>query len=214
MKMIKLALLGLVLITSYNCKENKKESEKNIDEVELVSSEKFSLVQDSIKVSFTAYKTSEKLPVGGQFTKINITNSNSSSTIKGALKGTSFSIPVSSLFTNDATKTRDPKILEFFFGVLENTELISGVFNLSESGQPSIDVTLNGKTENIVLEGEKTSELSYIFKGVMNLEDWDALAAVSSLNKACEALHTGEDGVSKTWSEVAVQAEVLLQKGE
>jgi hypothetical protein len=37
----------------------------------------------------------------------------------------------------------------------------------------------------------------------MNLENWDALAAVASINKACEALHTGKDGISKTWSEAA-----------
>ena len=46
----------------------------------------------------------------------------------------------------------------------------------------------------------------------MNLENWDGLAAVASINKACEALHTGADGVSKTWSEVAVHADVLLNK--
>jgi hypothetical protein len=50
------------------------------------------------------------------------------------------------------------------------------------------------------------------FDGVMNLENWDALAAVASINKACEALHTGKDGISKTWSEVAVHADVLLNK--
>ena len=212
MKTIKLALLALVLIASYNCKENKKESKEEIEEVEVVASEKFSLVQDSTKVSFTAYKTSEKLPVGGQFTNINITKSGSGSSALEAMNGTEFSIPVSSLFTNDATETRDPKIIEFFFGAMENTTLISGVFKVSDDEKSSIDVTLNGKTANIPLITEMTSESTYTFNGVMNLENWDALAAVASLNKACEALHTGKDGVSKTWNEVAVQAEVLLQK--
>ena len=46
----------------------------------------------------------------------------------------------------------------------------------------------------------------------MDLENWNALDAVASINKACEILHTGKDGVSKTWSEVAVKAEVLLDK--
>jgi hypothetical protein len=40
----------------------------------------------------------------------------------------------------------------------------------------------------------------------MNLENWDALAVASI--KTCEALHTGKDGISKTWSEVAVHADV------
>jgi hypothetical protein len=48
------------------------------------------------------------------------------------------------------------------------------------------------------------------FDGVMNLEDWDGLA-VASINKTCEALHTGQDGI-KTWSEVAVHADVLFNK--
>jgi hypothetical protein len=209
MKAIKLALLGLVLIASNNCKETKKE---NKEEVKEVSAETFSLVGDSTKVSFTAYKTTEKLPVGGTFTKINITKSDSGASALGALNGTTFTIPVSSLFTNDATETRDPKIIEFFFEAMENTTLISGVFKVSDDEKCSIDVTLNGKTANIPLDSEMTSDNTYLFKGVMNLESWDALAAIASLNKACEALHTGADGISKTWNEVAVQAEVLLKK--
>ncbi|MRH99995.1 hypothetical protein GH721_05545 [Kriegella sp. EG-1] len=212
MKTIKMAVLALVLIASYNCKETKKEAKEDLEAIEAVSAEQFSLVQDSTKVSFTAYKTSEKLPVGGQFTEINFTKSNSGATPLESLNGTEFSIPVSSLFTNDATGTRDPKILEFFFGVMENTTLISGVFKVASGDACSIDITLNGNTKNIPLEVEKTTDNHYTFKGIMELENWDALAAVASINKACEALHTGKDGVSKTWSEVAVQAEVLIQK--
>ncbi|MBM1107636.1 hypothetical protein JQC67_15880 [Aurantibacter crassamenti] len=208
MKTIKLAFLGLVLIASYNCKETKKETKENL---EAAAVEQVSLVQDSTKVSFTAYKTTEKLPVGGKFTKINITKSGSGATALEAMNGTTFTIPVSSLFTNDATGTRDPKLLEFFFGVMENTTLISGVVKVAADEKCSIDVTLNGKTGNIPLEIEKTGDNSFTLKGVMDLENWDALGAVASINKACEALHTGKDGVSKTWSEVAVQAEVLFQ---
>jgi hypothetical protein len=37
-----------------------------------------------------------------------------------------------------------------------------------------------------------------------DLENWDALAAVIN-----QAAHVGKDGISKTWSEVAVHADVL-----
>lgn len=212
MKKIAFACLSVLLITGISCKDAKKGQDGGTVELEVAPSEKFSLVKDSTKVSFTAYKTTEKLPVGGKFTKINITNSKEGSTAMEALNGTTFSIPVSSLFTNDATGTRDPKILEFFFGVMDNTELISGVFKVSTGDTCSIDVTLNGKTANIPLGHEMVGDYGYTFKGVMNLENWDALNAVESINKACEVLHTGKDGVSKTWSEVAVHADVLLQK--
>ncbi|SDL88920.1 hypothetical protein [Kriegella aquimaris] len=212
MKKLAFACLGLLLFTGVSCKDAKKGQEGEATEVQAASSEKFNLVKDSTKVSFTAYKTTEKLPVGGKFTTINITESTEGGTAMEALNGTKFSIPVSSLFTNDATGTRDPKILEFFFGVMNDTELISGVFKVSGDDKYSIDVTLNGQTGNIPLDRTVIDDNNFSFAGVMNLENWDALDAVASINKACEALHTGKDGVSKTWSEVAVKADVLLEK--
>jgi hypothetical protein len=57
-------------------------------------------------VSFTAYKTTDKAAVRGVFKKITLTN-----TGERALdcKWCSISIPVNSLFTNDATGSRDPR---------------------------------------------------------------------------------------------------------
>ena len=201
-------IMALAATTVFSCKETKKEEKKTEQEV---VSEKFSLIQDSTKVSFTAYKTSEKLPVGGKFLKIDIDNSTEGSTPLEALNGATFSIPVSSLFTNDATGTRDPKILEFFFGVMANTVQITGEFK-AVGEKCSIDVTLNGTTASIPLEYTMDAGNGATFTGMMQLEDWNALAAVASINEACKELHTGTDGISKTWSEVAVQAQFYLTK--
>jgi len=205
----KLFVLSIaVLALSYSCKENKKE--KAEDEATMGTA-MFSLVKDSTKVSFTAYKTTEKKPVGGLFKDITITNSHPASTPLAAINGIEFSIPVSSLFTNDPTGTRDPKIIEFFFGALKNTALISGVFHV-EGDACALEVTLNGETATIPLQAEMTAENSYTFTGVMDLKKWDATAAVASINKACELLHTGPDGISKTWDEVALKGQVLFEK--
>jgi hypothetical protein len=211
MKNLKLIALGMILFTAIGCKDSKKTSEDQTSEAQTTEGT-YTVVNDSTKVSFTAYKTTDKAAVGGVFKEITLTNTGQGETALGALNGTQFSIPVSSLFTNDATGTRDPKILKFFFGVLKNTELISGEFKVGTDNTCSIDVLLNGKTANIPLQLTTNSDTSLSFDGVMNLENWDALAAVASINKACEALHTGKDGVSKTWSEVAVHADVLLNK--
>jgi hypothetical protein len=45
----------------------------------------------------------------------------------------------------------------------------------------------------------------------MNLENWDALAAVASINKMRSVAYW-QDGISKTSSEVAVHADVLLNE--
>ncbi|WP_299317889.1 YceI family protein [uncultured Maribacter sp.] len=211
MKKIALTFASALLIVFASCKDAKKSEESKSVEATSEATEMFSLVQDSTKVSFTAYKTTDKVPVGGMFKKINFTKTNSGATAMEALNGTEFSIPVSSLFTNDPTGTRDPKLLEFFFGVLKDTELISGVFKV-EGDKSSIDVTLNGDTQNIPLAYEMNGDDKITFTGTMDLANWNAMDAVASINKACEILHTGKDGVSKTWSEVAVKAEVLLTK--
>lgn len=211
MKNLKLFALAMILFTAIGCKDSKNSTEDKTVEAQTTEGT-YTLVNDSTKVSFTAYKTTDKAAVGGIFKEITLTNTGEGKTAFEALNGTKFSIPVSSLFTNDGTGTRDPKILEFFFGVMKNTELISGEFKVSGENTCSIDVTLNGKTANIPLQVTTNSDTSLSFDGVMNLENWDGLAAVASINKACEALHTGADGVSKTWSEVAVHADVLLNK--
>ncbi|MDO1498913.1 hypothetical protein Q2T40_00565 [Winogradskyella maritima] len=66
----------LILLFTVSCKETKKEEKANAEAEVESSTEQYRLVQDSVKVSFTAYKNTEKLPVGGQFKEIKITNSN------------------------------------------------------------------------------------------------------------------------------------------
>ncbi|PCE64651.1 YceI family protein [Sediminicola luteus] len=210
--MKKLAFASLLtLALTFSCKENKKAETTDADTKEVVTKSGYQLVNDSVKVGFTAYKTTEKKPVGGSFTEINIKNSVQGDTPLAALNGIEFGIPVSSLFTNDATGTRDPKIKEFFFGVMKNTELISG--KLSVSGEAlSMEITLNGETNSIPMTLEQVDGHNYKVSGTMEMGDWNALEAVASINKACEVLHTGPDGVSKTWSDVAVHANISFEK--
>ena len=151
MKNLKLIALGMILFTAVGCKDSKKSTEELTTETQTTEGT-YSLIADSTKVSFNAYKTTDKAAVGGIFKEITLTESEEGKTALEALNGTKFSIPVSSLFTNDATETRDPKILKFFFGVMKNSELISGVFKVSGDNTCSIDVTLNGKTANIPLQ--------------------------------------------------------------
>lgn len=211
MKNLKLIAVGMILITAIGCKDAKKNTEEPITEVATTTGT-YTVNTDSTKVNFTAYKTTDKVAVGGVFKEITLTETHEGKTGLESLNGTQFSIPVSSLFTNDATGTRDPKILKFFFGIMKDTELIKGTFKLAADNSCEIEVTLNGKTATIPLQVTTNSDTSLSFDGVMNLENWDGLAAVASINKACEALHTGKDGISKTWSEVAVHADVLMNK--
>ncbi len=208
MKKIIAVVAGLTLITSFGCKDVKKETEKATKAVKI--EESYKVNQDSTSVKFTAYKTTAKKGVGGKFTTINLKNTKAGASVIEAMNGLQFSIPVSSLFTNDATNTRDAKITEFFFGVMANTELISGTLSFDSSEKCALNIVLNGVTAKIPMEYTITDR-HITLSGVMNLEDWNALDAVSSLNKVCEELHKGDDGISKTWNDVAIEATTYLE---
>jgi len=207
MRKIKLVAIALITVASYSCKEVKKEKK----ETQVTIEDTFTVSQDSTKVSFTAYKTTAKKGVGGKFTKIDVKNARQASSAIEAIEGLEFSIPVSSLFTNDATGTRDPKIKEFFFGVMDNTEFISGTFKFDSEHKCYVDLKLNGVSAKLPIDCVVTENRYVTFKGVLNLEKWNALDALASLNKVCEVLHTGEDGVSKTWSDVTIEASTYLR---
>ncbi|RIV42181.1 hypothetical protein [Flagellimonas pelagia] len=206
MKKIQVAALALLLVTAFSCKQAKKEENKTEEAIAT-----YSVVQDSTDVRFTAYKTTDKKPVGGTFTKVDLTYT-AGETPMETLDGMEFSIPVSSLFTNDTTNTRDPKIIHFFFDKMMETQSIKGTFAFDTDKKCSVKLTMNGMTVDLPMTYVISDDGHVNFSGTMDLKNWNALDALASLNKACEVLHTGPDGVSKTWEDVAIKASVLLKK--
>jgi len=159
------------------------------------------------KVSWTAYKTTDKVAVKGEFTKINAT-SKSASTVKEALNNTEFSIPVSSIFSKN--EARDNKLKQFFFGVMDNTELLSGTIHLTSENKGNVELKMNGVTKSFPVDYIISGQM-VTMSGTINLDDWNAQSAIESLNKACFDLHKGADGVSKTWNEVKIEVATYLK---
>ncbi|WGH76753.1 YceI family protein [Tenacibaculum tangerinum] len=185
-----------------SCKsEAKKETETTNQEVTTEKKAAFVLQDADNSINWTAYKTSEKVPVKGEFQKVTITAGGEASTAKEAIHNAEFSIPVSSVFTKDTS--RDFKIRKFFFGVMDQTELLSGKLVLENDSLGYANLTMNGVTKKLPFKytlNEKTFNLNT----TMKITDWQAEEALSSLNTACKDLHKGADGVSKTWDEVAL----------
>ncbi len=207
MKNIQIAVLGLILVAVFSCKQTKKEEEKK----EETTTTTYSIVEDSTDVRFTAYKTTDKVPVGGTFQDVELKYTAGGTPLE-TLNGLKFSVPVSSLFTNDPTGTRDPKIIEFFFEKMAETQSITGTFTFKDDKSCTVQVSMNGVSTELPMEYEITDDNHVNFSGVMDLKQWDALDALASLNEACKILHTGSDGVSKTWEDVAITGSVLLEQ--
>lgn len=203
MKKLILFLIALTLITT-SCKKDKNVV---VPETKTTNTKTFSVIGKTSVIKWTAYKTTDKVAVKGKFNDINITNSKKAVTVKEALNGVLFSIPISSLFSED--EIRDSKLKQFFFGAMKNTEFISGTFDINEKGS-FVNITMNGISKSIPIElnidGQKAT-----FSNTLHLKDWDLLPSLESLNKVCFDLHKGPDGVSKTWDIVDIEAVIYLK---
>ena len=194
--------LILVLGLSISCKETKK---PKLDTKEKV----YTVEPKTTTINWIAYKTTGKVPVKGQFTKLNILEANlSAKTSLEALNNLKFSIPVSSLFTKDTI--RDKKLKKFFFGTMVDTQNITGTIHIKNETSGTVDIAMNGITQSLPITFVNSDQMVTL-EAVMDLDNWQAQAALTALNKVCEALHTGEDGISKTWSEVKIEVATYLK---
>lgn len=147
------------------------------------------------KIQWTAFKTAKKAGVGGSFTKFEIKTTKKQGAILDLIKGARFTIDSNSVSTKN--EGRDAKIEKFFFQDMK----INGVVTKVDSNYLYVDMTLAGKTVKVPLKydiegGELEAE------GTIDVLDFGLSKNLSSLNKACLALHEG-----KTWSDVKVEIE-------
>ena len=160
----------------------------------------YQYAKDSTRVSWTAYKFTEKVGVNGRFDDFEVTGNTSGKSLEEIVQSIEFKIPVASVNSNHPE--RDKKIKEYFFGSLAGTEFITGkVKSLSSGGKAVVTLTLNETEKELEMEyeveGEKVS-----LSSVMNVDDWGAMIGIEKLNEVCEELHKGTDGLSKLWPEV------------
>jgi len=201
-KIVAIVCFTLIAFQFTACKKEAKKEETKTPEV-VEKTFPYTLKTAENRINFTAYKTTDKVPVKGMFKKIEITKLGEGNSVKEAINGAEFKIPVSSIETNDSS--RNFKIQKFFFNVMENTVSLTGKFMLSEESKGALALTMNGTTQVVPFE-YTIVENAFRMKTTIDVTTWNAQAAVASLNEACKDLHKGADGVSKTWSEVAIEA--------
>ncbi|CAM1362669.1 conserved exported protein of unknown function [Tenacibaculum soleae] len=203
MKKIIYSLFVFAAIGSFvACKtEAKKETSVKKEEVKVEKKAAFILQDADNNINWTAYKTTEKIPVNGHFQKITITANGEGNTAKEAINNAEFTIPVSSVFTKDTS--RDFKIKKFFFGIMDNTKLLSGKLILENDSIGYSNITMNGVTKKLPFKYSLNGK-TFNLTGKLQITNWGAEKALTSLNEACKDLHKGADGVSKTWDDVTI----------
>ncbi|MDF1672741.1 MAG: YceI family protein [Vicingaceae bacterium] len=173
----------------------------------------YNYAEGTAAVRWTAFKTNDKIAVGGQFNTVNVTVGDKSTKITDILETIKFNIPTAS--TNTSNEDRDAKIVASFFGAMDATDIILGQVKSAEGdnkeGSCTIYLTLNNVEKEVVLNYTVSNDVIKL-TGSIDMVDFGAESAVASLNEVCKDLHKGSDGISKTWSNVDLEIEASLNK--
>ncbi len=167
----------------------------------------YNYFSDSSHFEWVAYKTSEKKGVPGSFNEISV-ESVSSEDPMIVLRSMKFKMKTSSVETG--IEDRNMKIAKHFFETI-NTPVIEGKMMSINEKSCIFEVTMNGIL--VEVQGDYTFENDvFKFETVVDVSAWEALAGIDALNAECSDLHTGDDGVSKLWSEVKLSFQTTLMK--
>ncbi len=167
----------------------------------------------AVEVSWTGYKTPKKVGVGGVFDSVVYTPAaKSGENFRSILVGSSVVIDSSSV--NSKNEGRDEKLAKFFFGMMQDKNINAKIVDIKadkrvkdapRTGVVSVEIEMNGV--------KKTVPMTYSFsdnifeaKGTIDILDFSAANALSSINKACFDLHEG-----KTWSEAGIAFKTKIE---
>ncbi|MCO6498885.1 MAG: YceI family protein [Vicingus serpentipes] len=203
-------LISMIILSS--CGEEQVET----TEVEETTSTCFYTfnVNTEATVNWTAFKTSEKIGVGGRFDEVYILGSDEKSTkITDILKTIKFTIKTASINTDN--KERDDKIINSFFGTMITSDLILGQIKSAEGdnnkGTCVAFLTLNNVEKEVNLNYSMEDNVITL-TGEIDINNWDGKAALTALNEVCGDLHKGEDGESITWPNVELNIQSSFRK--
>ena len=173
----------------------------------------YSVAVDGVSVEWTAYKTSKKAPVKGTFNTVSLKGKRSAGSLKDLASGLSMEIDGTSI--ESGNPGRNVTVSQFFFqkfapsaGITAKVAKWTGD---DQKGTVDISISLNGKSHTVPMAYTVT-EGAFVAEGAFNMMDFALKAAFDSLHQACGTLHTGADGVAKTWEDVGLSLSAKFSK--
>ena len=163
------------------------------------------------KIGFGGFKTTDKVEVKGHFKKFTVDSTTVADTPEEIFANATISIPTDYLETNDIGRNR--RLREEYFGKMVSTQNITGkIINFNkDSSQVKIKLTINSVSNEVDFDYTVLEDTLSI-NGTIDILDFDASSALNAINKACEVLHKGADGISKTWSEANIYISTVIKE--
>lgn len=165
----------------------------------------FSIDTTSVKVGWTAYKTTQKTAVAGTLPMINVQGATEGKSFKTLVEGLKVWVDRSAVQTGNPA--RDVTLIGNFFKKIPGPSIGGSVHNLKgdeKAGTFTMKLSLGEKTKDVPMTYKTDTDGTLAATGSIDVLEFGLNDAMASLNKACVELHKGPDGVSKTWSEVGL----------
>ncbi len=166
------------------------------------------LEQHSVRISWTAFKTNQKMAVSGSFTKVKVEGKTKAESLSKLIQGLKVTIDPASVQTGNPG--RDATIAEAFFKKIDG---ISGeVVSISEKTL-TLALQFNKQLKNVPLHLTVTNKKNFQATGSIDIRHFQAQDALQSLSERCQDLHRGPDGASKTWPDVELSLSGTINCG-
>ncbi len=173
----------------------------------------FALDPKTVVTQWTAFKTTEKIAVTGTFAHTKLIQGEGpirNARLDRLLASLQAEIPLTADQIKTGNPARDQTLYESFFKKAGAPSLTGKIRAVKAKGsiEPQGTFELRLQSAKNKISVPFTFELKgedLIAKGSLDVLKFGLSAAFESLHEACKMLHTGPDGVSKTWTTVDLQ---------
>lgn len=162
-----------------------------------------SIKEGSQKLTWTGFKYTKKAPVSGTFDKISFEQSKGAESMADLLESITFKIDTRSV--NSGNPARDSTLKKSIFSFLNVPNEISGKVKSATQLDMAVELMINEVTPIQMSLNAENGKL--VSTGSLNLMAHGLKKSYDAVHLACKGLHTGDDGVSKTWSTVDIKIE-------
>ena len=164
------------------------------------------LIFEKSEITWTAYKFTRKVGVSGSFNEV-VVSASAETQVEDVLNNLSFNIQTQSV--DSKNEVRDARIYNAFFKKMKQGDNIYGEIHQVGYGQAIVEMTLNGISKSVPL-AYTVEGLNVTMNLTIDLGDFKGGQAIQSLNKQCDGLHKGKDGISILWPTVDVVIKASL----
>ena len=167
----------------------------------------YSLVDGSEKMTWTGFKFTEKIGVSGTFDTLKVSHKISDS-LENLLKSIDFEIDTKSI--NSGNPTRNTTLQKTVFGFLSIPETIKGTVKTATDKSITVEMTMNQKMKASF--DYTTKDNAIIATGNLDMTQNGLIKSLNAVKEACKVLHTGADGLPKTWADVNIKLEARYEE--